>query len=156
MPEGVTLPATGQSVAVDIIGGDAYQRVKMTFGVDGVALDASVTNPLPVVQTSVGYTPRAADAHAIVTGGTAVTVVSGPVKGGYITNPASVDAQGIGSTENLYIDFVNTPTVNETDANNTASMLRPGESFNIPALAAGVVLKANGATNGHKFVAVVW
>lgn len=41
----------GESLATDDVGGVQYQRVKLTWGVDGVATDASASNPLPVVQT---------------------------------------------------------------------------------------------------------
>lgn len=41
-------PGSGATVAADEIGGALYQRVKLTWGVDGAAVDASATNPLPV------------------------------------------------------------------------------------------------------------
>lgn len=41
-------PGTGATVAADDIGGVLYQRVKPVHGVDGVAVDASTSNPLPV------------------------------------------------------------------------------------------------------------
>lgn len=40
--------ASAPTIAWDDIGGVAFQRVKLTFGVDGVATDASASNPLPV------------------------------------------------------------------------------------------------------------
>jgi hypothetical protein len=42
-------PGTGVTVAADDIGGVLYQRVKPTFGEDGIAIDTSKSNPLPVV-----------------------------------------------------------------------------------------------------------
>lgn len=36
------------TIATDDVGGVKYQRVKVTFGVDGTATDASSSNPLPV------------------------------------------------------------------------------------------------------------
>lgn len=42
-------PGTGLQVATDEIGSVHFQRVKVTFGVDGVATDASPNAPLPVV-----------------------------------------------------------------------------------------------------------
>ncbi len=47
MADNVTLPGTGTNVASDDIGGVQFQRVKMTWGADGVANDASAANPLP-------------------------------------------------------------------------------------------------------------
>jgi hypothetical protein len=42
-------PGSGATVAADDIGGALYQRVKLTHGVDGSAVDASSTNPLPSI-----------------------------------------------------------------------------------------------------------
>lgn len=41
-------PGTGALVAADEIDGVLYQRMKLAVGDDGVAVDASLTNPLPV------------------------------------------------------------------------------------------------------------
>lgn len=41
-------PGTGEIIATDDIGGIQYQRVKTVWGVDGVANDVSVDNPLPI------------------------------------------------------------------------------------------------------------
>lgn len=43
--------AGGSTLATDDIGGVHYQRVKVTWGVDGATNDASAAAPLPVVQT---------------------------------------------------------------------------------------------------------
>jgi hypothetical protein len=50
MADNVTLNAGsgGDTVAADDIGGVKYQRVKNTFGADGVATDVSAVNPFPV------------------------------------------------------------------------------------------------------------
>jgi hypothetical protein len=49
----VTNPgAGGATFASDDIAGIQYPRVKVTFGDDGAAVDASATNPLPIVLTS--------------------------------------------------------------------------------------------------------
>ncbi len=37
-----------KSFAIDLISGSIFSRVKMTFGLEGVATDVSATNPLPV------------------------------------------------------------------------------------------------------------
>lgn len=44
----------GFKCAIDLIGGEGYQRVKTTFGVDGIATDVSSTNPLPVTLSTGG------------------------------------------------------------------------------------------------------
>lgn len=52
MAENVNItPGSGDVIAADDIGGVKYQRVKLAWGVDGSAVDASASNPLPVVQT---------------------------------------------------------------------------------------------------------
>jgi hypothetical protein len=49
MADNVLITAgVGTSIASDDIGGVQYQRVKMAVGEDGVAVDASLTNPVPV------------------------------------------------------------------------------------------------------------
>ena len=40
---------TGTSIATDEVGGAHYQRVKVTWGADGVAEDVALDSPLPVV-----------------------------------------------------------------------------------------------------------
>ena len=47
-------PGTGATVAADEIAGVLHQRVKLGIGDDGVAVDVSATNPMPV---SVGNFP---------------------------------------------------------------------------------------------------
>jgi hypothetical protein len=42
-------PGSGAIVAADDISGVLYQRIKPTFGENGVAIDISSANPLPVV-----------------------------------------------------------------------------------------------------------
>jgi len=42
-------PGSGATIAADNVGGALHQRVKLTFGGDGAALDVSAENPLPVV-----------------------------------------------------------------------------------------------------------
>lgn len=103
-----------------------------------------------------GYTPIAGTASAIVTGGTAVVAVTGPINGGYIINPLNAAAQGIGTAESLYIDMVGTPGSTDAAANGTTSIIAAGATFNLPAVASGVNVRVNGATTGHKFTVVTW
>ena len=42
-------PGSGALVAADEIGGVLYQRMKLAVGEDGVAVDASLTNPIPAI-----------------------------------------------------------------------------------------------------------
>lgn len=41
-------PGSGELIAADDVGGVLYQRVKPVTGVDGVAVDVSASNPMPV------------------------------------------------------------------------------------------------------------
>jgi hypothetical protein len=105
---------------------------------------------------SSGYTPAAGAAVAIVTGGTAVTVFSGPINGAVIVNPPNAAAQGIATAESLYISMVGTPGSTDAGANGTTIVLAAGASYTFPALASAVTVKANAATTGHKFTAIDW
>lgn len=54
MPDNIDItPGSGATVAADEIGGVKYQRVKPCVGDDGVAVDVSQNNPLPVQITDV-------------------------------------------------------------------------------------------------------
>jgi hypothetical protein len=44
-------PGTGATVAADEIGGVLHQRIKLGIGDDGVAVDVSESNPMPVTLT---------------------------------------------------------------------------------------------------------
>jgi hypothetical protein len=110
----------------------------------------------PIQVTPVLVTPAALLTSEITTGGTAVTVITGPCRGGFITNPVVAAAQGLGSTENLYLDMVNTPGSTGSAANGTATALQPGQSFTIPPLKTGVSVKVNAASPGHKLSGAVW
>lgn len=74
MPDNTTLNAGtgGDVIASDDIGGVKYQRVKVAFGADGSATDASPTNPLPAAVYSrtskVAVTPTVTSASAYAAG----------------------------------------------------------------------------------------
>ena len=50
---------SGTSIAADDISSVFYQRVKISWGVDGSAVDASATNPFPVVINTNGQATMA-------------------------------------------------------------------------------------------------
>jgi hypothetical protein len=81
-------PGTGATIAADDIGGALHQRIKLTWGVDGSAVDASASNPLPVVQTGTPALPTGAATDAkLDTIITAVQIIDNIVSG----NEAQVD-----------------------------------------------------------------
>jgi hypothetical protein len=87
-------PGTGGPTwATDEIGGVHYSRQKLVHGADGVAVDASPANPLPVVQTGTpALPPGAATDAAVVAVGAAVAVVAGHVDGLEAATGAQADA----------------------------------------------------------------
>jgi len=116
--------------------------------------------PVYIVGDSAGgVTPRAGSASAIAVGGTAVVLIAGPCAGGYVTNPPTAASQGIAATdiaENVYVDPVASPGSTDATGNGTTALLQPGQTFTVPALAPGTMLRANAATSGHKLTVVVW
>jgi hypothetical protein len=111
-------------------------------------------NPFQIAEAPV--TPKALMTSEVTTGGTAVTVITGPCRGGFITNPVSAAAQGLESTENLYLDEVNTPGSTDATANGTTQLLQPGQSFTFPPLRTGVTVRVNATSAGHLFSGNVW
>jgi hypothetical protein len=52
MADNVTITeGSGTQIAADEVAGVKYQRVKVSHGIDGVAVDTSTTDPLPVTIT---------------------------------------------------------------------------------------------------------
>jgi hypothetical protein len=52
MADNVTITeGSGTQIAADEVGGVKYQRVKVSHGIDGAAVDTSATDPLPVTIT---------------------------------------------------------------------------------------------------------
>lgn len=147
------------------VGGNDSLRVRSTAVATGtVNVRVGVSAPPPstdsvsgtVTSVPVANTPVAGSTATVVTGGTAVTLVTGPIKGGYIVNPINLAAQGVAAAENAYIDPVGAPGSTDTAGNGTTAILTPGQTYALPALATGVVVKGNAATSGHKLTVVVW
>lgn len=139
MEQDVTLPVAGPAGTVSPV-------VEGIVGTGGATRQVVSAADYPV-------TPRALLADAIVTGGTAIVVATGPINGGWVTNPASSTDQGISAAENAYLDMVGTPVL---VGNGTTETLYPGQNFTLPALAAGVDVMLNAATAGHSFSGEVW
>lgn len=114
--------------------------------------------PVYIVPGAAGsaFTPGAAAASVIAAGGTAVIVFTGPISGGLISNPTSAAGQGIAAAENLYISLIGVPGSTDAAAGGGTLTLAPGASYQLPALATGVTVRANAATSSHKFTAFKW
>jgi hypothetical protein len=100
----VTLPAQGSGSSspvvetLDTTGSDGPQR-------QVVALKGALLVPV------------AGLAYEVTSGGMAVTVAEGPLNGGFVANPASAAAQGLGYAENAYLDLVGVPGGTDAAAN---------------------------------------
>jgi hypothetical protein len=86
---------SGTTIAADDISGVLHQRVKLTWGVDGSATDASATNPLPV-------TPYASENHLGEVGGRTIIISAS------ITRPADTTAYASGDA---VADSTSSPSV---------------------------------------------
>lgn len=99
MADNVAITAgSGTSVAADDIGGHLHQRVKLTWGVDGSAVDASASNPLPVTVENANTNGQATMANsapvAIASNQSAIPVKAG--QGEYEAVAASATNQVCG------------------------------------------------------------
>lgn len=117
---------------------------------------ATLYAPLAAHAQDTAYGPFAAPNAAVATGGTAVTVATGPIKGGFITNGANAASQCIGAAENLYVDMVGTPGSTDANAKGTTVLLQNGQTFYLPPLVKGITVKVNAATSSHCFSVVLW
>ena len=114
---------------------------------------AACTAPCGVKIAYTTTTPAAGTAHILTTGGSAVTLVTGPVQGCYILNPLTAADQNIATAEVAYVNPVTTATQNSTNGSSTA--LQPGQSFNcIPGMTTNV--SGIAATNSHNLVVIAW
>jgi hypothetical protein len=69
-------PGTGSTGASDDIGGVHYPRAKISWGVDGSAVDTSATNPYPV-QGGVAHDAADDSTSPVKVGGRAIAALSG-------------------------------------------------------------------------------
>lgn len=97
-------------------------------------------------------TPKAGIVSVVAVGGTPVVTVGPGPNGGFITNPASKDDQGIAAAEVLYVSPVGSAGL---AANGTTFALQPGQSW--PLIAGQTTnTSVNANTGGHKFSVVQW
>ncbi|MGH7095605.1 MAG: hypothetical protein ACREFB_18995 [Stellaceae bacterium] len=103
-----------------------------------------------------GYQPRALDISVITTGGTAVIAVTGPIAGGWISNPPNLASQKIAAAENLYLDMTAAPGDADAAGNGSTIIIASGDTFALPALLPKVKVYINAATSGHTVSGEVW
>jgi hypothetical protein len=93
----------GDVISTDDLGTKKVQRVKVQFGADGSATDASSANPLPVAPaatTNAGATAKTFDydtgagTDTVTSFGIALPASGGAVAGGTATNPVRTDTTG--------------------------------------------------------------
>jgi hypothetical protein len=95
-------PGAGKTIATDEVAGVHYQRVKVTFGVDGAAADVSSSSPLPV---DIGSSALAITAASLPLPSGASTAAKQPALGTAGTASADVlTIQGIASMTALKVD----------------------------------------------------
>jgi hypothetical protein len=110
------------------------------------------TIPWLVTTNPTAITPRAGTTSSIVTGGVAVTLITGPVYGCIVENPKSATDQGIATAEVAQLNNVTTAT---TLGNGTNITLQPGDTWSCPP---GQTTNVSGiaGTAGHAFYVVRW
>lgn len=101
MADNLPIPGIpGSSIAADDLSSVFYQRMKVSWGVDGSAVDASASNPLPVTVSNANTNGQATMANSapvvIASNQSAVPVSNGQTE--YETVAASQTAQTIGAT----------------------------------------------------------
>lgn len=140
MVDNVTTPIpTGINFATDDVAGIIYPRTKLSIGVDGVAVDVSATNPVPIISP---YLPAGTDKSSTIAAGNVpqVLAVANPTRRGLI-------GQNI-STGDLWIN-----EVGGNAAIGTAGSYRlaSGDTFSISTNRAISIL---GATTAQAFTAI--
>ena len=109
-------------------------------------------SPWLVATVPQAITPRAGTTTSIVTGGVAVTLITGPVYGCFVGNPKSAADQGIATAE---VAQLNNVTTASTPGNGTNITLQPGDTWTCPP-GQTTNVSGNAATSGHAFTVVRW
>lgn len=133
------LQLTEATIATDEIGGVHYQRLKLTFGLNGTATDCSASNPLPVQLVSSTVSPPTTDTPADE--GSVVSVGTFVGTSVLAANPARVQATLIPEGD-VYMSLGGTAT----NANGKLAAFTP---YNLPAGYTGSVsmLSVSGTIN---------
>lgn len=107
MADNVAITAgSGTTIATDDIGSVQYQRVKVTWGADGVANDVNTTTPLPVrgdfITVSVNFT-RPADTTAYAVNDSISNSTTAPTAGGFTIASAARASGGSGMITDVLV-----------------------------------------------------
>lgn len=96
--------------------------------------------------------PNGGTNSTIIVGGVANVIVTGPVNGCYVYNPATAADQGIGAVETVYLNPVTTATA---VGNGRNSAILPDRGYSCPP---GMTTNLSGiaATTGHALNVVIW
>lgn len=125
-------PGIGATVAADDIAGALHQRIKLTWGVDGSAVDTSASNPLPVTSVVTSLPALATGANvigAVTQSGTwnigSITTLPALATGGNVIG--GVTQSGTWNVNNIS-GTISLPTGASTAANQTTLNTNVGSS----------------------------
>lgn len=141
-------PGVGATVAADEIAGVLHQRVKLGIGDDGVAVDVSATNPMPVSvgnfpatqpvsgSVSVSNFPATQDVNIVggSSGNSAASATGSPVPADadYIAFNDGGNLVGVSAANPLPVDISAAGVIEVTDPNAEFLLTRVLNSLNAP------------------------
>jgi hypothetical protein len=138
-------PGEGAVVAADEIGGVLHQRVKISVGSDGTAVDVSAANPMPItapspldVQGTVSVGNFPATQNVNIVGGSSGNAAAGttgaavPASADYIGFNSGGNLVGVSSSNPLPVDIGAVGTLEVTDANAELLLMRILNYLNAP------------------------
>ena len=100
MADNITAPGAGVVFASDDLAGVQYPRVKVSWGAEGVAVDASASNPLPV---TLGLTDAQLRATPVAVSGTVTTGGLTDAELRATALPVSLTGQSVGVTGSVAV-----------------------------------------------------
>lgn len=106
----ITAPAAGSLLAVDTISGGVFPRTKISFGVEGAAVDVSSAAPLPVTGTVALDAPSLAALETIDLGATTLAALE----------TTELGATSLAALENITANVTGVATEAKQDAQTAA------------------------------------
>jgi hypothetical protein len=123
-------PGEGAVVAADEIGGVLHQRVKISVGSDGTAVDVSAANPMPITAPSPLDVNIVGGSSGNAAAGTTSAAV--PASADYIGFNSGGNLVGVSSSNPLPVDIGAVGTLEVTDANAELLLTRILNYLNAP------------------------